>query len=128
MAKTKRKLLDNLNPKKNLKIRQDLIDYDYVNKLSPEEKEWLAKFTSEYVSGNFKKTKSKKSYSSKNLHKTSTARKECYKRNNDRNNDVYSVSKTNNMLKDQEKLVNHLEAMSGQRSAGLSRRSNYHFT
>jgi hypothetical protein len=43
-----------LQPELNLKSRFDLIDYDYLNKLSPEEKKWLNNFTEEYTNANFK--------------------------------------------------------------------------
>lgn len=42
-----------LKPELNLRSRYDLIDYDYVDKLSEAEKAWLNKFTEEYVNANF---------------------------------------------------------------------------
>lgn len=38
----------------NCKDRRSSIDYDYIHKLSQEEKEWLAKFSDEYYSASFK--------------------------------------------------------------------------
>lgn len=91
----------------NLKVRQELIDYDYIDKLTDEEKDWLNRFSEEYNGAKFKKTKTGK-FSSKNLHK-GEMRKDCYNRNNWRNNDVYSVEKAKNMLKDNKTMVSHLE-------------------
>jgi hypothetical protein len=42
-----------LQPELNLRSRWELIDYDYIDKLSPEEKAWLNKFTAEYVNADF---------------------------------------------------------------------------
>lgn len=105
----------NLVPKLNTKVRQELIDFDYIDKLSEEEKAWLNQFTGEYLGGNFKKTETGK-YSSKNLHKGQTMRKDCYDRNNKRNNDIYSITKGNDMLKTQEVMTEYLEAVSGSKN------------
>lgn len=88
-----------LNKKVNTKVRQELIDYDYLDKLSPEEKEWLNRFSEEFHGANFLKSKNG-NYSTKNIHRTKKQRKDCYDRNNARNRDVYSITKSNDMLKD----------------------------
>ena len=74
-----------LKPKYNLKTRTDLIDYDYIDKLSDEEKEWLNKFTEEYINANVKKKDA--------LHKTKKQRKDCYDRNNARNRCILTKAK-----------------------------------
>jgi hypothetical protein len=76
-----------LDPEFNLKIRADAIDYDYVHKLNDKEKEFLNKFTEEYVNASFKKDKRK------NLHKTKEQVKAIYDSNNARNRDVWSIAK-----------------------------------
>ena len=38
------------------KVHREVVDQDYVQKLSPSEKEWLAKFNREYVGGSFDET------------------------------------------------------------------------
>lgn len=73
-----------LNPRFNLKTRTDLIDYDYLEKLSDKEKEWLNKFSEEYINASFDK---------KALHKTKALKKDCYDRNNSRNRDILTRSK-----------------------------------
>lgn len=103
----------NLQPNLNVKVRQELIDFDYVEKLPEECKDWLNKFSGEYYNGNFKKSKRGK-YLKSNLHNGSKARKECYKRNNDRNNDVFSVTKANDMLKTTEIMNEYLGDLSKQ--------------
>lgn len=122
MKKSKRNKtkLPGLKKNVNTKVRQELIDHDYIDKLSVEEKEWLSKFNEEYLSGSFTKTKNG-NYSSKNLHKTKKLRQDCYNRNNWRNNDVLGVTKANGMLKDAESVKAVLEDRSV-RTACLSRR------
>lgn len=69
-----------MNPGLNLKTRTDLIDYDYIDKLSPKEKAWLNKFTEEYTNASLDNDNKQR-----NLHKTKELRKDCYDRNNARN-------------------------------------------
>lgn len=75
-----------LEPRLNLKTRYDLVDYDYVDKLSDKEKAWLNSFTEEYVHANMK-------HDGKKLHKTKKLRKDCYDRNNARNRCILTKSK-----------------------------------
>lgn len=74
----------------NLKRRRDLLDYDYLNKLSDEELKWLNKFTEEYVHGTFKK--------GRNLIKKKN-RKEVYDRNNAQNRCILNLAKAYNKIK-----------------------------
>lgn len=98
----KRKLKKNvriksLYPQFNTKVRRDLLDADYINKLTPEEKRWYAQFIDEYVGGSIEKTKTGK-VKSGHLHNTKALAKECYDANNRRNVDIMSVTKANRLL------------------------------
>jgi hypothetical protein len=75
-----------LIPHLNLKTRFELVDYDYINKLSPKEKEWLNNFTEEYVHANMK-------HAGKKLHTTKRLKKDCYDRNNSRNRCILTRNK-----------------------------------
>ncbi len=44
-----------LDKKYTTRVRQELIDYDYLDQLSIEEKDWLNKFTDEYINASFKR-------------------------------------------------------------------------
>jgi len=84
-----------LRPELNLKTRHELIaDYDYLNDLNHKEKEWLNKFTKEYVNAEIDNRKPRK-----NLHKTKALKKDCYDRNNARNRCIYTRSKASWNLK-----------------------------
>jgi hypothetical protein len=111
MTKRNKTKYPGLSKKVNTKVRQELIDYDYLNKLTPEEKEWLNKFSEEYNSASFKKSKNG-NYSRKNLHRTKKQRKDCYDRNNSRNRDIFAITKANDMLKEAEKVKDYLEQKS----------------
>lgn len=43
-----------LDPKLNLKTRSDLIEIDYIEKLSEKDKQWLNDFNNEFVNADFK--------------------------------------------------------------------------
>jgi hypothetical protein len=75
-----------LIPHLNLKTRFELVDYDYVGKLSPKQKEWLNNFTEEYVHANMK-------HKGKKLHTTKKMKKDCYDRNNSRNRCILTRNK-----------------------------------
>lgn len=69
----------------NAKTRHDVLDFDYLHKLSDKEKEWLSNVMDEYVSGNF-------NHPGKIFHKSGKSKRECYSRNNSRNRDVMTIS------------------------------------
>lgn len=71
------------------KIRNEVVDYDYVSKLNKEEKKWLRQFTNEYYQASFKKNPT---LQDKNLEK------KCYIANNGRNRDTYGIAKATNRL------------------------------
>jgi len=79
-----------LNSKWQVGNRRELIDYDYVNKLSPEDKKWLNDFTTEYTINYFEKDK-------EHLH-SKEQELELYRSNNRRNNDVFAIKKSNNQM------------------------------
>ena len=81
-----------------MKSRSDLLDQDYMDKLSPKEKKWLNKFNKEYVSASMDENPKK------NLHKTKKLRKECYDANNARNRCELTRAKASNQLNDYEEL------------------------
>lgn len=98
----------------NLKIRQEVMDQDYINKLSDEEKDWLNRFNEEYVNTNFnhpgdrvhpKKYKTKKVKATGRRRKIDVYKQESEKRNNKRNNDSFSVTKRNGMLKGENRIT-----------------------
>lgn len=71
----------------NPKTRWEYLDQDYIDKLSDSEKEWLSNFNEEWLSGNF-------NHEGEQLHKTPEEKRECYTRNNARNRDLYTISRT----------------------------------
>jgi hypothetical protein len=87
-----------LNPRVNSRTKFDKIDYDYLDKLTPDEMDWLNRFSGEYYSGDFKKeegsVRGDGKYLKSCIHPTDAAtRKECYDRNNHNNMDYLSVAK-----------------------------------
>lgn len=80
-----------LKPELNLKTRYELIDYDYVDKLTEDEKQWLNKFTEEYINASLDSVDLEK-----NFHNTEDLKKDCYRRNNARNRDILTRAKASN--------------------------------
>jgi hypothetical protein len=77
-----------LHPELNLRSRTELLDYDYIHKLSDKEKKFLNKFTEEYVNASLDVKKKWR-----NLHKTKETIRDCFNRNNARNRDVLTQQK-----------------------------------
>lgn len=82
-----------LDPLYAPKIRRELLDIDYFDQLTEEEKEWMNKFLEEYVGADldFKNLKN-------NLHNTKKLKKDCTDRNNSRNRDMFGFAKANNRM------------------------------
>ncbi len=79
-----------LIPHLNLRTRFEEIDYDYINQLSDEDKEWLNRFTEEYTNASFKHKN--------RVHKKKKDKLEAYKRNNDRNKDILTRAKASGKI------------------------------
>lgn len=91
-----------LKPELNLKTRYELIDYDYINKLSEEDKKWLNKFTEEYVNASLNAENL-----TENFHNTKELKKDCYRRNNARNRDILTRAKASgNYISTDELMMN----------------------
>lgn len=87
---------ESLNPAANTKVRRELLDLDYLDKLSPRELKWMAQFMDEYVGGAVQKKNGR--VVSGHLHSNNDLAKLCYDANNKRNSDIFSVGKANNFV------------------------------
>lgn len=90
-----------LNKQLHPRTRQEYLDYDYVNKLTIEEKEMLSKFTDEYYGATLAH-KDDWSGRRKDFHRLKKDRKACRDRNNARLRDVLIMSRSTNNLDDLE--------------------------
>lgn len=86
-----------LKVKYSPKVRQELIDYDYLDQLKPEELDWLNKFSEEYINAKFNNDET-------DIDQTPEGRKASYDRNNARNRCLYSQLKVRRM---NDKLLNY---------------------
>lgn len=91
-----------LDKQYTLKIRQEVHDQDYIDKLSDKEKRWLNNFNEEYINANLK-------HKGKKLHKTKVLRQSINRINNNRNNDVYARTKRQGMLKGEKDIKSLLD-------------------
>lgn len=93
----------------NSRVRQEYIDYDYLDKLSPEEKAWLNDFSEEYINASV----GKQSEADQNrFHNTAELVKDCTDRNNARNRCIYGEVRNkvgNTKLLNYENSVNIIE-------------------
>jgi len=86
----------NLVKEVNLLRRQELIDFDYLDKLNEQQKEYLNRFMGEYMGASIAKKeysrngKIFKRVSNKNIH-TKEFHKSLYDANNARNRDIYAT-------------------------------------
>lgn len=90
--KTKRPPDASLKPNYNSKIRQEFLDYDYLNKLDKEIYDWLAAVTHEDNCANFNHPLPKV------IKKTKKNTSEIYDKNNARNRDSFGATKAQNRL------------------------------
>lgn len=99
-----------LDPSVNGKKRQEVMDQDYIDKLSNEEKEWLSDFNEFWLSGTTKKGKVKKFG---NIEK----RREAFHRNNARNRCQLSTAKATGFAVSIEDTKEEVQAISGKNPA-----------
>lgn len=90
-----------LTKKYNSRIRQEYLDQDYLDELSPEEMTWLNQFMEEYNNSSFKNDGS-------NIDNSAEGRKAAYDRTNARNRCLYGRLKLNNAT---DKVVDYEEVI-----------------
>lgn len=95
-----------LDPSVNGKKRQEVMDQDYIDKLSEKEKQWLSDFNEHWLSGSTKK-------GSKKFGKTVKERKAAYNRNNARNRCQLSIAKATGFAVSTEDVKEQVETISG---------------
>lgn len=76
----------------NSKVRQEFLDYDYLNQLTQEEYDWLAAFTHEDNCANFSHG------GQKVLPRKKAVKKEMYDKNNARNRDAFGITHAHKRL------------------------------
>lgn len=91
--KSNKKEYFGLKKKYQPRSKRKFIDYDYIDKLTEKEKEWLSKFTDEYYSSNVHLNDKKA------LHKSDKLRKDCYNRDNQIRRDVYAKEDFKQLVK-----------------------------
>ena len=89
-----------LYPELHPRTRWEYFDQDYIDKLSPEEKQWLSNFNEEFVGGNFWHK------NGDTIHTTPEHKTDCYRRNNSRNRDLYAINRTRVMGQETEDNTN----------------------
>jgi len=103
--KTKRSRTKNaaLNKHLNSKVRQEYLDYDYLDQLSPKELDWLNRFTEENLGANF-------NHAGPKFTKTKKKKREIYNENNARNRCLYGKLKSQGRIYSTEDSFSAIEA------------------
>lgn len=87
--------------KKNIpRVRQEYLDYDYLDQLNEKEKDWLNKFTEEYLNDSFK-------HDETDIQSYEKYGKDCNDMNNARNRCLYGALKNKANKFNNKKLVNY---------------------
>lgn len=94
--KKKKANLKVLQVKSTRLIRQEYMDYDYIDKLSPEEKQWLADFTAEHYNASVGKQKDEGQYN--RFYRSKEMVKESQNTNNQRNRDLFGKKRARREL------------------------------
>lgn len=82
------------------RVRQEYLDYDYLDQLNEEELTWLNQFTEEYLNGSFKKDGT-------DIQEYEKYGKDANDRNNARNRCIYGALKNKDNKFQNKKLVNY---------------------
>lgn len=80
--KPKQKFLPGLSAKCTSRCAREFVDFDYVDKLSSEEKQWLDQFSREYYQNDF---------SAPEFHVDKESKRELYRTNNERARDIWNT-------------------------------------
>lgn len=83
-----------LNSKRAVSNRRELMEIDYLDKLSESEKEFLNKFNEEFIMANFEDKYNNREF----LDDSAEARKKSYDANNSRNRCQYTKAKMTKLL------------------------------
>ncbi len=89
-----------LNKKYTTRIRQEFLDFDYIDQLSEKDKEWLNKYVEEELNTQFKNDGT-------DFNITKEERKKIYDRNNHQNSDLYGNLKNKDNKFSNKKLLNY---------------------
>lgn len=108
----------NLKKAFNPRVRQEYLDFDYLEQLSEKELDWLDKTMGEYYGASFDRQ-----HPERNIQSYEKYGKDCNDRNNARNRDLYGALKNKDNKFSNKKLVNY-DNMTGEIENELSRESD----
>jgi len=103
-----------LDPRRFSKIKQEFHDIDYAHKLDPETQDWLSRFMQEDLGARL-------NHPGKKIYKKKQDKLDCYKRNNKRNFDMFSIAKATKMVSqdDLNEYINNLQETQGKSASDI---------